>query len=69
MLGVPFYARPSWADYGTILADVPDAWSRDSVLYNGMEVYYNGVGTIGKKTKYGNCLKIPMIPGKVFCRL
>ena len=52
VLGVPFYARPSWADYGTILADVPDAWSRDSVLYNGMEVYYNGVGTIGKKTKY-----------------
>lgn len=52
VLGVPFYARPSWADYGTILASVPDAYGRDSVSYNGMEVYYNGVGTIKKKTKY-----------------
>lgn len=52
VLGVPFYARPSWADYGTILAEVPDAWSRDSVSYNGMEVYYNGVDTIKKKTRY-----------------
>lgn len=52
VLGVPFYARPSWADYGTILADVPEAWSRDSILYNGIEVYYNGVDTIKKKTRY-----------------
>lgn len=52
VLGVPFYARPSWADYGTILAAVPDAWSRDSVSYNGMEVYYNGMDTIKKKTGY-----------------
>ena len=43
VLGVPFYARPSWADYGTILAAVPDAFSKDRVVYNGMEVYYNGV--------------------------
>lgn len=52
VLGVPFYARPSWADYGTILAAVPDAWSGDSVSYNGMEVYYNGIDTIKKKTEY-----------------
>lgn len=52
VLGVPFYARPSWAGYGTILADVPDAWSRDSVTYNGMDVYYNGMDTIKKKTRY-----------------
>lgn len=52
VLGVPFYARPSWADYGTILAAVPDAWSRDHVVYNGMEVYYNGVDTIEKKARY-----------------
>lgn len=25
VLGVPFYARPSWADYGAILAMVPAA--------------------------------------------
>ena len=52
MLGVPFYARPSWADYGTILASVPDAYNRDHVSYNGMEVYYNGMDTIGSKTRY-----------------
>ena len=51
-LGVPFYARPSWADYGTILATVPEAFAGDHVLYNGMEVYYNGVDTIAEKTRY-----------------
>ena len=52
VLGVPFYARPSWADYGTILATVPEASAGDHVLYNGMEVYYNGVDTIMGKTRY-----------------
>lgn len=52
VLGVPFYARPSWAGYGAILAEVPNAWSTDSVTYNGMEVFYNGVETIKKKTRY-----------------
>lgn len=52
VLGVPFYARPSWAGYGAILADAPDAWNKDNVTYNGMDVYYNGVETIGKKTRY-----------------
>ena len=52
VLGVPFYARPSWAVYGTILEIVPDAYDKDHVAYNGMEVYYNGVETIVEKTKY-----------------
>lgn len=52
VLGVPFYARPSWADYGTILASVPEASGTDHVAYNGMEVYYNGVDTIAEKTRY-----------------
>lgn len=52
VLGVPFYARPSWADYGTILAAVPDAFGKDHVSYNGMDVYYNGVDTIAEKTRY-----------------
>lgn len=52
VLGVPFYARPSWAGYGAVLADVPDAWNSDNVTYNGMDVYYNGVETIKKKTRY-----------------
>ena len=52
VLGVPFYARPGWAGYGTILASGPEAYSRDHVSYNGMEVYYNGIDTIGAKTRY-----------------
>ncbi|MDE7211382.1 MAG: hypothetical protein K2O03_08045 [Lachnospiraceae bacterium] len=52
VLGVPFYARPSWADYGAILAGVPDAYSKDHVTYNGMDVHYNGVDTIAEKTRY-----------------
>ncbi len=52
VLGVPFYARPSWADYGTILAAVPGADKKDHVTYNGMEAYYNGVSTITKKARY-----------------
>lgn len=52
VLGVPFYARPSWAAYGDILAAVPNAWEKDTVSYNGMEVWYNGISTIEKKTAY-----------------
>lgn len=52
VLGVPFYARPSWAAYGDILKTVPDAWKSDRVSYNGMEVWYNGISTIEKKTNY-----------------
>lgn len=52
VLGVPFYARPSWAGYGTILENVPDAYGKDHVSYNGMEAYYNGIDTIAKKTRY-----------------
>lgn len=52
VLGVPFYARPSWADYGVILAMAPGAGSSDHTAYNGIEVYYNGVDTITEKTQY-----------------
>lgn len=52
VLGVPFYARPSWADYGTILEAVPEAYSQDHTTYNGMDVYYNGISTIAEKTVY-----------------
>ena len=31
---------------------VPGANKKDHVSYNGMEVYYNGVGTIKKKARY-----------------
>lgn len=54
VLGIPFYARPSWADYGTILSSVPDAYSKDHTTYNGMEVHYNGADTIMEKTRYAS---------------
>lgn len=52
VLGLPFYARPSWAGYGDILAAVPNAWQSDKVQYNGMEAWYNGPETIRAKTAY-----------------
>ena len=52
VLGLPFYARPSWAGYGDLLAAVPEAAEGDRVDYNGMEVWYNGPGTIADKTRY-----------------
>lgn len=54
VLGVPFYARPSWASYGDILAAVPEAKEGDHVNYNGMEVWYNGPETIRKKATYAS---------------
>lgn len=52
VLGVPFYARPSWAGYSEILAAVPVAAGQDNVTYNGMDVYYNGVDTVTRKAMY-----------------
>lgn len=52
VLGVPFYARPSWASYADILQSDHDAWRTDHVTYNGMQVWYNGVDTIRAKTRY-----------------
>lgn len=52
VLGMPFYARPSWASYSDILAADGEAYKSDVIEYNGMEVWYNGIGTIQKKTRY-----------------
>ncbi|MFI3201213.1 MAG: glycosyl hydrolase family 18 protein [Eubacteriales bacterium] len=52
VLGVPFYARPSWATYEEILETDPLAYSYDVSKYQGMDAYYNGVDTIIKKTEY-----------------
>lgn len=52
VLGMPFYARPSWASYEDILKADKNAWKKDVTNYNGMEVWYNGMSTIKKKTKY-----------------
>lgn len=52
VLGVPFYARPSWAAYDEILKADKEAYSKDVSTYNGMEACYNGVDTIKAKTVY-----------------
>lgn len=51
-LGVPFYGRPGWASYEKLLEQDKNAWKKDVTLYNGVESWYNGIGTIRKKTKY-----------------
>lgn len=52
ILGVPFYARPSWASYGDILSSVKSASDKDHVNYQGMDIYYNGISTMKKKAQY-----------------
>lgn len=52
VLGVPFYSRPGWASYRDLLTYNKNAASKDHITYNGMDVWYNGISTIRKKTKY-----------------
>lgn len=52
ILGVPFYARPSWAAYGDIIKESKDAQNQDHTTYQGMDVYYNGLSTMKKKASY-----------------
>lgn len=52
ILGVPFYARPSWAAYGDIIKENKNAQDQDHTTYQGMDVYYNGRSTIKKKASY-----------------
>jgi GH18 family chitinase len=50
-LGVPFYGRPSEVTYGKIVQTDPQAAQVDSILYEGEQVYYNGIPTIQAKTR------------------
>ncbi len=52
VLGVPFYGRDRYVPYGDLLAAVPNAWERDSVVYQGSTIWYNGIPTITAKTNY-----------------
>ncbi|WP_421897863.1 glycosyl hydrolase family 18 protein [Marinoscillum sp.] len=45
VLGVPFYARPSWKSYATLVSEGADPYAD---TYNGD--YYNGITTIQQKT-------------------
>ena len=52
VLGLPFYTRDRYVPYGDLLAAVPDAWNRDSAVYQGQTLWYNGIATIAAKTQY-----------------
>lgn len=45
VLGVPFYGRPSWKSYATLISEGADP---NADIHNG--VYYNGIATIQQKT-------------------
>lgn len=51
VLGVPFYARPSWAAYADILTADENAHTKDISNYKKAEAYYNGLETIKAKTR------------------
>ena len=56
VLGVPFYAQPEEADqkqvsYAAILNSNPENAGQDSVILNGTTYYYNGEGTVQRKTQ------------------
>lgn len=52
VLGVPFYARPSWEAYDRILQRDPEAFGRDVTVCSGVESFYNGIPTIQEKARY-----------------
>ena len=52
VLGVPFFGRAPYVTYDALLAADPDAWSKDSTLYKGQTIWYNGLPTISQKTQY-----------------
>ncbi|WMJ22728.1 glycosyl hydrolase family 18 protein [Paludicola sp. MB14-C6] len=52
ILGVPFYGRPSWAGYETLLEANPHADESDISEIWGMQAHYNGVATMKKKATW-----------------
>ena len=52
VLGLPFYGKDRYVPYGDLLAADPDAWERDSAVYRGSTVWYNGIPTVTAKTEY-----------------
>lgn len=50
ILGVPFYGRPTWAAYRTLVANDPQAPYKDTTYYSGVTVHYNGIPTMQDKT-------------------
>lgn len=51
ILGVPFYAHPSYIPYRRLVQADPAAVQNDVLDYNGLSVNYNGIPTIQRKTE------------------
>jgi len=52
VLGVPFYERPNWASYESIVAKDAANADKDSTEINGTVVHYNGRRTMKAKAVY-----------------
>ncbi len=50
-LGVPFYARPTEVTYSQIVKNDPAAAQLDATNYGGVQINYNGIPTIQRKTR------------------
>ncbi len=51
VIGVPFYARPSWKQYRHLVAENKENAYRDYAEGEPLDSYYNGINTIKEKTR------------------
>ncbi|WZL72516.1 glycosyl hydrolase family 18 protein [Clostridiaceae bacterium 35-E11] len=51
VLGLPFYARPSWKQYRHLVAEDRENAYKDYVTGDPLGSYYNGINTIKEKTR------------------
>ncbi|QZY56942.1 glycosyl hydrolase family 18 protein [Crassaminicella profunda] len=51
VIGVPFYARPSWKQYRDLVAEDRENAYKDHVKGEKLDSYYNGINTIKEKTR------------------
>ncbi len=51
-IGVPFYTRPDEITYKDLIEYDQENCNRDETVYKGKTVYYNGMDTMKKKTKF-----------------
>jgi GH18 family chitinase len=52
VIGLPIYARPSWRNYGEVLAIDENYACQDQVMFKGNIDYYNGLPLIKRKTQF-----------------
>lgn len=51
VIGVPFYARPSWKQYRDLVAEDRENAYKDHAKGDPLDSYYNGINTIKEKTR------------------